>query len=140
MAYNQFKYPSVLSQLGLTLRESVLFPDLQSVPASPNFLERFDTGVKLAQSIDTEKARSEWIIAPALLEARVTSPVPFGLFSGVELSAGKDARLNGMCDFLLTREPLQTVVRSPFVAVVEAKNDNVRTGLGQCIAEMVAAQ
>jgi transketolase C-terminal domain/subunit len=31
------------------------------------------------------------------------------------------------------------ILSSPIIAVVEAKNENINGGLGQCIAEMVAA-
>jgi hypothetical protein len=47
---------------------------------------------------------------------------------------------NGFCDFILTRSPLQSVLTAPVVAIVEAKNDNLRNGLGQCIAAVVAAR
>ena len=30
--------------------------------------------------------------------------------------------------------------RTPVITLVEAKNENIKSGLGQCIAEMVAAQ
>ena len=47
----------------------------------------------------------------------------------------------GYCDFI-TDEGRQRArpARAPFVAVVEAKNDLIRTGLGQCIASMYAAR
>ena len=48
--------------------------------------------------------------------------------------------LSGVCDYLFSLTPLQLVVQAPVVAVVEAKNDNIKTGLGQCMAEMLAAQ
>ncbi len=32
------------------------------------------------------------------------------------------------------------LVRSPVIVLVESKNENLRSGLAQCIAEMVAAQ
>ena len=31
-------------------------------------------------------------------------------------------------------------MQAPFIAIVEAKNDLIRNGLGQCIASMVAAR
>lgn len=31
-------------------------------------------------------------------------------------------------------------IESPVIAIVEAKKDDLKSGLGQCIAEMVAAQ
>lgn len=40
----------------------------------------------------------------------------------------------------ITRSPLQSLLTAPVVAIAEAKNDNLRTGLAQCIAAMVAAR
>ncbi|WP_313951955.1 hypothetical protein [Nostoc sp. FACHB-110] len=34
----------------------------------------------------------------------------------------------------------QLLVRSPVIVLVESKNENLRSGLAQCIAEMVATQ
>jgi hypothetical protein len=34
----------------------------------------------------------------------------------------------------------QYFIRAPIMAIVEAKNENIKNGLGQCIAEMVASQ
>lgn len=34
----------------------------------------------------------------------------------------------------------QLFISTPILAIVEAKNENLKAGLGQCIAEMVAAQ
>jgi hypothetical protein len=31
-------------------------------------------------------------------------------------------------------------IKAPVIALVEAKNDNLQSGLGQCMAEMIAAQ
>jgi hypothetical protein len=140
MAFNDFNYPTVLSDFGLALTEAALYPNIAPDALPGSFSGRFSAGAALGQAVNTEKARSEFIIAPVLLELRLTAKRPFGLFSGVELKADPKVGLTGVCDFLLTRQPLQTVVSAPLVAVVEAKNDNLRNGLGQCIAELVAAQ
>ena len=87
----------------------------------------------------TEKAKSEFIIAPVLLELHPVSAV-LSLRLCVEWEADASRGLNGYCDFLLTRGESQYVLSAPFVAVVEAKNDLIRTGLGQCIAAVVGAQ
>ena len=94
----------------------------------------------LAVANSTEKAKSEFIIAPVLLELRRSLGPLFFLFSGVEWEADASRGLNGYCDFILTRGESQFVLSAPFVAVVEAKNDLIRTGLGQCIAAMYGAQ
>jgi hypothetical protein len=107
---------------------------------SAAFLERMRGDIALALAINTEKARSEFIIAPVLSELRRLLGGSFGLFSGVEFDVDSSRGLNGYCDFILTRSPLQSVLTAPVVAIVEAKNDNLRTGLGQCIAAMVAAR
>ena len=60
------------------------------------------------------------------------------LHSGTELSVDEAAGLNGVCDFLLARDPLVFVVRAPVLAIIEAKNDNVWNGFGQCVASMHA--
>jgi len=62
-----------------------------------------------------------------------------GLFSGVPLDVDPGKGLNGVCDFLLTKPARQFILSSPVVVIVEAKNDNLRNGLGQCIAATYAA-
>jgi len=90
--------------------------------------------------VNTDKAKSEFIIAPLLLELRRSMGDRFGLFSGVELAVDPARGLNGVCDFIITKSSRQFILSSPLIAIVEAKNDNLRSGLGQCIASMVAAQ
>ncbi len=45
-----------------------------------------------------------------------------------------------MCDYLLCRSAQQEFITAPVAVVVEAKNENIKGGLGQCGAEMVAAK
>jgi len=139
MSFEDFIYPTVLADLHLSLREQDLYSHIAPILLDPSFQSRLVLGASVAQATNTEKARSELIIAPVLLELRVMG-IPFGLFSGVRLKAEPLTGLSGICDFVLTREPLQSVLTAPLVAIAEAKNDNVRSGLGQCIAEMVAAR
>jgi hypothetical protein len=140
MAFRDFTFPEVQHSLGLTLAEADLFGGVAPLELPPGFEERLHADATLALAINTEKARSEFIIAPLLAELRRLLPGRFGLFSGVEFDVDSSRGLNGYCDFLLTRSPLQSVLTGPVVAIAEAKNDNLRNGLGQCIAAMVAAQ
>jgi hypothetical protein len=140
MAFRDFSFPEVQQTLGLKLLEADLFSNVAAVELPATFSERIRADAALALAINTEKARSEFIIAPVLLELRRLLHGNFGLFSGIEFDVDSSRGLNGYCDFILTRSPLQSVLTAPVVVVTEAKNDNIRTGLGQCIAEMVAAQ
>jgi hypothetical protein len=108
-----------------------------AVPDSSSGIWRLEA---VALAINTEKARSEFIIAPVLLELRRLVGDRLGLFSGVPLDGDPERGLNGICDFLLTTSGRQLVVAAPVVAIVEAKNDNLLSGLGQCIAAVVAAR
>jgi hypothetical protein len=140
MAFRDFHFPDVQQALGLTLAEANLFDGVPAIEPSTEFAARMRAGVDLALAINTEKARSEFIIAPVLMELRRMLGDGFGLFSGIEFDVDASRGLNGYCDFILTRSPLQSVLTAPLIAIVEAKNDNLRTGLGPCIAAMVAAR
>ena len=140
MAFRDFGFPEVQHELGLTLAEADLFGDVAALELPAEFAGRMRAGIDLALAINTEKAKSEFIIAPILLELRQRLGPVFGLFSGVEFDVDASRGLDGYCDFILTRSPLQSMLTAPAVAIVEAKNDNLRTGLGQCIAAMVAAR
>ncbi|MSR52410.1 MAG: hypothetical protein EXS09_03850 [Gemmataceae bacterium] len=140
MSFQEFTFPVVSRSLGLTLRDADLFTSASPLPVRPEFQADIMQNAGLARAIDTEKARSEFLIAPVLLELHKLLNRSFGLFSGVELNADASRGLNGVCDFFLTRETMQFVVTAPILAITEAKNDNVRSGLWQCIASMVVAQ
>jgi hypothetical protein len=139
MAFGDFTFPDVQHSLGLTLAESDLFGDIEAAALADDFLKRMRGGVNLALAINTEKARSEFIIAPILLEVRRLLDDRYALFSGSVFDVDASRGLNGFCDFILSKSPLQSVLTAPVIAITEAKNDNLRSGLGQCIAAMVAA-
>jgi hypothetical protein len=140
MAFRDFTYPNVESELGLTGAEADLFGGVAPLELPPAFVERLRYTTDLGLSIDTEKARSEFIIAPLLIELKFMHGDKVGLFSGAPLDVDAARGLNGTCDFVLTRSPRQTKLTAPVLAVIEAKNDNLRSGLGQCIAAAVAAR
>ena len=139
MSYRDFTFPEVETQLGLTLETVRVFAEIAPITPRPDFLETLARGVTLAQGIMTDKARSEFIIGPLLLELRRLRQDGNAVFSGVEFNVDATAGLNGYCDFLITRSPRLYIVTAPVVAVAEAKNDDVISGLGQCIAAMRAA-
>lgn len=139
MAYREFALADVEARLGLTLKIEPLFHDVKAVEPQSGFSETLGEGVTVAQGVNTEKARSELIIAPILMEFRRLRGNKNALFSGVEFNVDPANGLNGYCDFLITRSSRQYIVTAPVIAVAEGKNDNVNYGLGQCIAEMRAA-
>jgi hypothetical protein len=91
-------------------------------------------------ALASEKARSEGIIYPILLEVRRILNRQISLFSGEDFTVDEAVGLNGICDFLLSRSPEVLEIEAPAIVIVEAKKADLRTGFGQCIAEMVAGQ
>jgi len=108
------------------------------VEISDYFTTTLEENIPLAVSINTEKAKSELIISNVLIEVRKIFDRKISFFSGVEFNIDKEKGLNGYCDFLISLSPEQLFVKSPIIALVEAKNENIMGGL--CIAEIQAAK
>ena len=142
MAYSDFTtLTKVREAFGLTIEESIdLFTDIPEALPSSYLQTTLNENVFLATAINTEKARSELIIAPVLLEVRRILNFQIGFFSGSEFNVDLQAGLSGYCDYILTASKESYEIRTPVVTLAEAKNESIKSGLGQCIAEMVAAQ
>jgi hypothetical protein len=80
------------------------------------------------------------MIAPILVELKRLLTNRISLFSGTEFNVDSDRGLNGFCDFLISLSEQQLYISSPILIVFEAKNENIKEGLGQCIAAMIAAR
>jgi hypothetical protein len=141
MAYSDFTLNEVTKRFRLSLNEQAdLFAATPETTPSELLREILAETVPLALAIHTEKARSELIVSPILVEVRKLAGHRVSLFSGVDFNVDQANGLNGVCDFILSRAPEQLMIRAPVLPVVEAKNDNIKGGLAQCLAEMVAAQ
>jgi hypothetical protein len=141
MAFGDFKYPELLKQFGLTWQTAEdLFAGVPPVAPAPAFRETMVIVSQLASIVNTEKARSEWMIAPLLGDFWSRYRGQLSLFSGADFQADPDAKLNGYCDFLIGRAPQQPQIIAPVMVIFEAKRENINDGLGQCIAGMLGAQ
>jgi len=141
MAYSNFTLAKAREAFGLTLNENrSLFEDVAGVQPSDLLKRILDENRSLATAINSEKARSEFLIAPILSEVRRQLDYQISLFSGTEFNVDPAIELWGFCDFILSASREQYFISDPVVTVVEAKNENIIGGLGQCTATMVAAQ
>lgn len=141
MAYSDFDLKRVTSDFGLRAEGGVnLFH--AAVPLSPG--ERLtawlDEYVPLAIGLGTEAVRSQYLIAPIFAEARRLSGAAFHVLPGVTFDVDRERGLAGVCDYLFTRSREVFFVKSPIVAVAEAKRDDMTGGIGQRAAEMVAVR
>jgi hypothetical protein len=139
VSYSQFTLPSAVAAFNLVLVEGRgLFANITPIQLSDFLLQQLDFGLPLAVAVGSEKARSEFIIAPVLGELKRNTG--WALFSGVEFDVDSSVGLNGYVDFLMSVDPEQLFVKAPVAVVIEAKKDDITSGLGQCAATMVAAQ
>lgn len=140
MPYSSFTLKKASAELNTIVTEvQGIFDGLPTVEPSEILQTLLEDQVPLAVSINTEKARSELVISSILVELRRRFKNRVSLFSGIEFNVDKERDLNGFCDFIIGGSPQQLALAAPIIAVVEAKNENLIGGLGQCIAEMVAA-
>ena len=141
MAYSDFTLDKVLKTFDLAYSEIVeIFTPVPELECSRLLTEVLQENLPVALGSNTEKSRSELIIAPILMEVRKLLDHRVSLFSGVDFTVDAERGLNGNCDFLISRSPELLIVKAPVIAIVEAKKENINLGLGQCIAEMLAAK
>lgn len=141
MPYSQFTIEQIKSSFGIRLSEKVgIFANIPEASYSNFLSETLDYNIPLALAINSEKSRSELIVMPILIELRKQFSNQISLFSGKDFTVDSQKGLNGFCDFMISKSPEQLIIEAPVIAIVEAKNDNIETGLGQCMAEMIAAQ
>jgi hypothetical protein len=118
MAFTDFTLETAEAELGVTPRPGVVFPTLPEASAPAWLTDGLARGMELA----------------------LVSGGRISILSGQRLDVDPGRRLLGECDFILAlSEPLPRL-RAPLVTIVEAKKNDIEAGLGQCIAQMVAAQ
>ena len=141
MAYSDFTLGELRQRFGLTVAEGGdLFAAVPPADLPPGLADTLARYLPLALNLNTEKARSELLIAPLLVELKLRHADRLSLFSGIEFVVDKDAGLTGRCDYILARSPQQLALTAPACVLVEAKREDIVGGVPQCLAEMVAAQ
>lgn len=141
MAYSNFSLSKVKSDFGLSTDETQdLFAAIAPLQPSDLLTAVLKEQLPLASAINTEKARSELVVMPVLMEVRRQLRNQVAIFSGTSFDVEPTTGLEGRCDFILSRSPEQYYVAAPVLTIIEAKNESIPSGLGQCIATMVAAR
>ena len=141
MAYSNFTLESVCSEFELEIVESAgVFSNIEPVTPSAELILDLEKKVPVAASINTEKARSELIVANVLFELREQFDRGISFFSGIDFNVDPENGLTDVCDFLVSLSPAQLHLEAPIIILVEAKKEDWTVGLGQCVAEMLAAQ
>lgn len=137
MAYSNFKLKEVERLFDLNEIVSSIFQEISIEPSS--WLK--ETLLKSSHLYPkSEKARSELLITPILLELLDRNNYEFSLFSGESLDVDVSKGLNGECDFILSKGKKSYSIQTPIFGLVEAKQNIVENSLGQCVAQLIGAQ
>ncbi len=141
MSYKEFSWKKAKKDFNLTTVEGGRFlPPTPLVNASPELDYLLAQNIPWAIAVGNDKARSEAIINPVLLESRRILNNQISVFSGEEFNVDASVGLNGFCDFLITRSNDQLTIEAPAIVLIESKKEDLKKGMGQCLASMVAAQ
>ena len=141
MAYSEWTLETAQKTFQLdTVRSLGLFSEIEPVPPSAYLTMGLAKKAPLATAIGTEKARSEMIVADVIVELLEHFDYRISFFSGIEFNVDAEKGLTGVCDFLVSLSPEQFYLEAPIIVLVEAKNHDLKLGLGQCVAEMIAVQ
>jgi hypothetical protein len=140
MAYNKFKRLEQLKeQFGIINKLNAWLNNHGgSSEVSAHLLETLHYARE--EALTTEKAKSEYIVAPVLKELRRNNADKISSFSGYEFNVDSKQGLNGFCDFIISAEAHRYTINAPIICLVEAKKGEIEDGFAQCGAEMYAAQ
>jgi hypothetical protein len=137
MAYSNFKLKEIERLIDLKEEVKPLFVDVPPINPSAWLEETLAKSSHLTPK--SEKARSELLIMPILLEVLHRNDYKFTIFSGESLEADVEKGLNGECDFIFSKGEKSYTIQTPIFALVEAKQNIIENSLGQCVAQMVGA-
>jgi hypothetical protein len=141
MSYSSFTLEELKAKFGVEQElVSKIFSDVKKKSPSSWLTSILERTVPFALMNNSEKARSEYIIAPVFFELHQQSNKQLSVFSGIKFNVDRKKGLVGECDFLVSRSENQSFLEAPVVVAVEAKKQDFQQGFVQCIAEMIAAR
>jgi hypothetical protein len=140
MAYNKFTLKDLKEKLNLKIINFSWLPDsFVEGPVDALLLQLLNEAK--TESLNSEKARSEFIISPVLKAFRRYNKNCFSFYSGYQFNVDTKLHLNGYCDFIFSLVSNSPLIEAPVFCVVEAKKEDIdNKAIAQCGAEMVAIQ
>lgn len=138
MVYTDFTLDTIEENFGIKNQIKSLFDAPKPVEPSEWLSASLNNAKDLP--IRSEKARSEMIVAPILIELRNRNDKYFTIYSGDTLNADEKQGLKGECDFILTKSTGSFNINFPIIQIVEAKKNDIEFGIPQCAAQLVGAK
>lgn len=138
MAFSNYTLTDLHEKFGISNRQKQLFSNIQPIAPSDWLHTTLEKAKKLP--VRSEKARSEAIVFPILTELTERNQHRIIFYSGEHLEADKKNKLNGECDFIISKNIGSYELNIPIFALVEAKKNDFDEGVPQCAAQMLGAK
>jgi hypothetical protein len=134
MPYTQFTTIAKAKQaFDLTVQEGDRFiPPLSPIAPSEILSGTLKDSLPIVATSGSEKARSEGIIYPVLLEVRRILDRKISLFSGEDFTIDEAVGLNGVFDFLLARSSEVLEIEAPAVVKPNCDDRLIRLSSAPC--------
>ena len=138
MAYSDFSLKDLNNKFKIENKVTNLFSAIKPFKISNALKE--DLSLAEVLPVRSEKAKSELIVMPILIELMKHNEQFFTIYSGDTLNANKEVGLAGECDFILAQNTGTFEISTPIITIVEAKKNDLEIGIPQCAAQMIGAR
>jgi hypothetical protein len=138
MAYGDFSFEDIEQKFGIKNKVKRLFDDFEPIMPSERLIEALEMAKELP--VRSEKAKSETIVFPVLIELRKLNNKFFTIYSGDNLNVDEAQGLRGECDFILSKDIGSFSINFPILQIVEAKKNDLDLGIPQCAAQLIGAK
>ena len=136
-SYDDYSLDDITEQFTITNKRVRLFEKSGNLEVSDWLQNSLSIAEELP--IKSEKARSELIVVPILIELRNLNNKFFTIYSGDSLNVDDAKGLRGECDFILAKDTGSFNINVPIIQIVEAKKNDIEIGIPQCAAQMIGA-
>ena len=138
MPYCDLTFRAIRKKFGITNTIGPVFSSFKKIPISSSLAASLAIAARLP--VRTEKAKSEFIVLPILLDLMEQNKEYFTIYSGESLNVDKETDLVGECDFILAKNTKTFDINTPIFTLVEAKKNDITLGIPQCAAQMIGAR
>ena len=138
MVYRDFSFEDIEQKFSIKNKVKRLFDDFQPIIPSERLIEALEMANELP--VRSEKAKSETIVFPFLIELRKLNNKFFTIYSGDNLNVDEAQGLRGECDFILSKDIGSFSINFPILQIVEAKKNDLELGIPQCAAQLIGAK
>ncbi|MBO0931095.1 hypothetical protein [Fibrella aquatilis] len=134
LLYGQLTFQELRDRFGIVVENEAFLPAITPL-VLPDWLRHYLTINQLSPAMaKSEKAVSEMLIAPVLSAVKENNADKIALFSGDSLTMPGES--SGICDFIIAANPKAFLPEPPIIVLVEAKRQDLYSGIPQCVGEM----